>query len=652
MVQESLIEGIFRSLKKNAGWATLIIGLSVASAVLINKYFPTVYETSALLRVMTTESSHNTSLAASMNGILSQKSIIKEALTECGLESDYKKENLYNLEDKGNGLVKLSLRHENPNALKDLGNSVIKILSNQFLGYSSEERDFELKALNKKVSHLENQISITRMELAKASANSTTQIDDATLELENTLHQLEEKIEIGQKRLQTIPEVTFYSVWETNANHRSVSRQLTEAQNKLAELFKTYMDKHPKVIAAKTRIARLEKKLKASKTRKRKKKSNKKYIALKSEIISDKEKLELLKTEIDKRKKVANLKISESEQSVRNLSLRVSTLEELHRNTLLKLEETKISQTTTLGKIKVLKKDRRLPQAVGFSPAQRDCIALLSGVLVAIFLLYTPTPVKAELIGVSGEMLAGANFVPPPPMLTAEPIETILQVPSLTPDRLALPAPDSSAENCHYDERLIALNEPNSKKLAPYRTLLSNLQISISESQTRIVLVGSSRAGTGRTTLLANTAVLLAQAGYSVLMVDANFRNPILHRVFDLENIKGLSDALKGENPQYLIQETSISRLSLLSAGAIPANPTELLGSHEIIELLASLKRKVEVILIDTPAILDYPDTGVLAGHTGGMVFLHNENEPEKDIRASKKLLKKIGAKILGYVKV
>lgn len=85
MVQESLIEGIVRSFRKNAGWATVIIGLSVVFAVFLNRYIPTVYQSESLLRVMTTEAGRDVSIAASMHGLLAQKSVIAQIAEKSGL---------------------------------------------------------------------------------------------------------------------------------------------------------------------------------------------------------------------------------------------------------------------------------------------------------------------------------------------------------------------------------------------------------------------------------------------------------------------------------------------------------------------------------------------------------------------------------------
>ncbi len=155
----------------------------------------------------------------------------------------------------------------------------------------------------------------------------------------------------------------------------------------------------------------------------------------------------------------------------------------------------------------------------------------------------------------------------------------------------------------------------------------------------------------GRTTLTANLGVLFAQAGYSVVLVDANLRKPALHRVFDLENHQGLTTALCGGEGIGLVKTTSVKNLGLLPSGPLPPTPAELLGSVAMIDLLDQMKRRVELLLIDTPGLLDYPDAGILASQAGGVVFLHREGEPEADICASRDFLKSIRAKVLGYVK-
>ena len=654
MVQESLIEGIFRSLRKNAGWATIIIGLAVCASFLLNRYAPTIYQSESLLRVMTTENASEVSLAATMQGILSQSKVIDEIAGRCTVnEADIRCEDVISLRDSGPGLVTLAVRHNNPVQLKDLGNAVIQVLSEHFLGYNSEAQDFAVKALENKLQHLEKSIVDLKQEMVKSSVASTIKADDQTLSTEIAINQLEEKIDINSQRLQTTPEIVFYYAEEESAGYRKCKQELQAERNALAELFKSYKEKHPRIIAAKNRVSSLESKLASAHSNVQKKKSNPEHLALAAEISSDKERLALLKVQFAEERASLNNSEKPATSSAEYLAMRISTLEELHKRTILELEESKITHSTTAGRINVLKKDARPPSTVGFTSMQRDALALASGVLMAIFLLYSPSPMRAELVGVSGNVLAGV--VPPPNhlMLTAEPAEIILEAPSLAREPLALPEPVAEDnETAVYDERLIALNDPTSANLKPFKNLVSNLQISMSESQTRIVLVGSSRTGTGRTTLLANTAVLLAQTGYTVLMIDANFRNPVLHRMFNLSNVCGLADLLTGANLRDALQATEVPNLSLISSGIAPNTPAEILGSPEMIELMTNLKRRVEIILVDTPALLEYPETAILAGQIGAMVFLNREGEPEDDLRAARKILSSVRARILGYVKI
>ncbi len=654
MVQESLIEGIIRSLKKNAGWATIIVGLAVFASFILNRYIPTVYQSESLLRVMTTENTSEISLAATMQGVLSQRKVIDEIAKKSGLlETDIRKEDAIAFKDSGPGLVTLAVRHENPVLLKELGNAVIQVLSEHFLGYSSEAQEFAVKALQNKLQHLEANISELRHELVQASIKATTKVDEQTVSLESSINHLEEKIDLNGRRLQTTPEEVFYYIEEETADYQRFNDELRDQRNQLAELFKNYKEKHPRVIACKNRIKDLEKKLAGARTRTKMKKSNPEYLALTEEINIDREKLATLKTRLNEERETLAAEAAIAAGNPETIAMRIATLEELHRKAILELEESKITRSTTAGRINVLKKDARPPTSVGFSSLQRDCLAVASGVLMAIFLLYSPAPMKAELIGVSGNILASSVQPPNHLMLTAEPVEIILEAPSLTCTPLALPEPDDEEETTtRYDERLVALNDPGSPTLNPFKNLVSNLQVCMSESQTRIILVGSARSGAGRSTMLANTAILLAQSGYSVLMIDANFRSPSLHRMFDLNNTCGLADLLQGKKMRDALQATDVPNLSLICAGIAPKTPADVLGSPEMIDLLTDLKRRVEIILIDTPALLEYPETGILAGQIGAMVFLHREGEPEEDLRASRKLLNNVRARILGYVKI
>ena len=666
MGQESLFEGIVRSLKKNAGWAVLIMALAVSASFFINRFAPSLYKSSSLIRVMTTAELSEKDIAAEMNGVLAQKEVLDEIIKKCNLDKKHIKPNeLASLSTSGSGILTLTVKYEDPSALNEINTAVIQILSERFLGYSAETREFSAKALQKKLEHLEKTISQLRKELITSSSHESWQNNSEVVDLENKVTMLEEKIDMSSKLLQTTPRKVFYYAEEESPQYKSVKKQLNVARNELAELYKSYKEKHPKVIACQNNIKDLEYRLSKASTRVRKEKNNPDYLTISADIQNDKQQLDVLKEELVTRKKLAAANFSSA--STEGLNMRIAALEELHKKTIIELEESKISQNTTSGRINVLKKDHLPPQVVGFTAIQRDCLALLSGVLIAIFLLYTPAPIKTELVSISSEALASSlgpqlqlgvglheeAHEEPKPIL-AEPAEIILEVPPLVSEPLCLPCLVTEEEvlSLKYDERLVSLNEPTSEILKPYKNLVSNLQISISESQTRIVIASSSKTGTGKTTMIANVAVLLAQAGYSVLLIDANFRSPSIHRMFGLDNVKGLSNLLNGEKPYDIIQKSPVENLSIISSGIMPESPENALGSTDMIKLLGNLKRRMEIILIDTPALLDYPETAVLAGQTGAVVFLHREGESEEYLKESKRILNDVRAKVFGYVKI
>jgi len=652
MAQENLFEGIFRSLKKNLNKAMLIIVAVIVVTTTLNCCFPTIYESHSLLRVLSTEGGSEKSLASSMNGILSQRAILSEALKSCGLEISGKPAHeVFSIEDAGPGLVKLVVRNENPQLLKGMGDSLIKTLSDKFLGYSSEADVFEIEALEKKRDLLLGKTKSAKLELAQLR-NSPQDLTSTRPELQNMEEEIaavEQRIQDLRQKLQTIPKILVVASKETTKSYSETFSALTEARYNLADMLRTYREKHPKVVTLNTIISQLETKLKAVSRKKDREEPNQKYEIIQKDIEISEARLADLKVKFLAAQRNIEQTVNRFGEEIEAVEKRIQAYDGMSCEILAKLEELKLKQSASLGKIQVLRKDREPPLPMGLSFFQRELVALFCGALLSVFLLYSPSPLKAELVGISASnMMAGGGFG-----CDAEPVQAILQVPALSYARLALPQPDPDLDDVvptKYDERLIVLNEPDSPKLEPFKALRSNLQILLSETGTRIIIICSSRSGMGRTTLGANLAVLLAQAGYSIALIDANFRKPDLHRLFNIENHRGLSNSLCGKSYANFIQPTSIKNLSLLSTGPIPPNPSELLGSVSMIEFLDDLKRHAELVLIDTPALLDYPDAGILASHAGGVVFLHRDGEPESDIVASRDFLKKIRAKVLGYV--
>lgn len=667
MGQETLFEGIVRSIKTKAHWAVLIIIVSILASFLINHISPSLYKSSSLIRVMTTADMSEKDIAAEMNAVLAQKEVQDEIISKCKLNPNLvKMKDLARITPSDSGLLTLTVKYVNPSALSNIGTAVIQVLSNKFLLYNNEAQEFSATFLQKKLEHLEKDITALRKQKIQASTSENLQSNTEIVDLECKVAMLEDRIGVSKKILQSTPEKAIYYEEKELPQYKSVKNQLSKAKAELKELYKTYKEKHPKVIACQNNITNLEYRLSKAKTKVKKQKPNQEYITLQADIKNGQQQLALFKDELNIKKKLADANLSSTTQE--GLSLRIAALEELHRKTLMEYEESKISKTTTTGRINVLRKDHLPPQVVGFSAIQRDCLALLSGVLAAIFLLYSPAPTKTELVGISADAIAtslGAHLElnrainseresKRPTPIVAEPIETILKIPALTSEPLSLPCMFTEEEllALKYDERLVSLNSPKSDILKPYKKLVKNLQKSMIDSKTRIAIACSTKSGSGKTTMISNVAVLLAQAGYTVMLIDANFRNPSIHRMFGLDNIKGLTNLLEGEKPYDVIQKSPVENLSIISSGIKPQNPEKSLGSHNLVKLLTDLKLYTEVILIDTPALLDYPETAVLAGQTGAVLFLHKKGESEENLIKAKNILNRVKAKIFGYVKI
>ena len=160
-------------------------------------------------------------------------------------------------------------------------------------------------------------------------------------------------------------------------------------------------------------------------------------------------------------------------------------------------------------------------------------------------------------------------------------------------------------------EELVAAYQPFSYQVEVLRALRSQLKVRwfTGEHERRTLAVVSPGPGEGRSYLAANLAVVFSQLGEHTLLIDADMRNPSQHSLFGLENRTGRSAVLSGRGGPDVIQRiTAMRDLSVLTAGAQPPNPSELLGRPVFSELLRELAKEFDVILLDTPAASEAAD--------------------------------------------
>ena len=170
---------------------------------------------------------------------------------------------------------------------------------------------------------------------------------------------------------------------------------------------------------------------------------------------------------------------------------------------------------------------------------------------------------------------------------------------------------------------MIAHMDPKSPLVEAYRMLRTSLQFSHIDSSLKSIAITSATPNEGKSTVSSNLAIVLAQAGNKVLIIDCDFRNPTQHKNFKRSNQKGLSNCIaERDGIQRVVQATDIENVYFIAAGPTPPNPSELLGSKYFQLLLKELEQEYEYILIDTPPIMPVTDAAVVGSKVDGVILV------------------------------
>ncbi|WP_438824958.1 CpsD/CapB family tyrosine-protein kinase [Bacillus sp. JJ722] len=199
---------------------------------------------------------------------------------------------------------------------------------------------------------------------------------------------------------------------------------------------------------------------------------------------------------------------------------------------------------------------------------------------------------------------------------------------------------------------LIAHRSPKSPITEQYRLIRTNIHLSSRNDEIKSIVVTSAAPSEGKSTTVANLAIVLAQQGEQVLLVDADLRKPSLHYAFAVHNLYGLTTVLNKERNLYeAISKTDIPNLNILTSGPVPQNPSELLNSKFMETIIEEIKDIYEYVVFDTPPVLEVTDSQILANKVDGIVMVVNSGKtsPQKAIKA-KELLEKTQGKLLGVV--
>lgn len=199
---------------------------------------------------------------------------------------------------------------------------------------------------------------------------------------------------------------------------------------------------------------------------------------------------------------------------------------------------------------------------------------------------------------------------------------------------------------------LIAHNDLKNPATEAYRVIRTSIQFAQAGKELKTLAVTSCIPNEGKSMTAANLAVVLTQAGKSVLLIDCDMRNPTVHKNFNLSNKVGLSSCISmGTALSDAVQKTSIEGLYALTGGVIPPNPSELLGSEQMKNVLQRAKEQYDYVLIDTPPVMPVTDALIVGRFVDGMILVIASAEVKVEMaRDVKNQLVNAGANILGVV--
>ena len=400
---------------------------------------------------------------------------------------------------------------------------------------------------------------------------------------------------------------------------QALKKDYASAEAEYSQLSRVYKPDYPKMVRLREQINQIKTRISVETT--------KTVSGIKRDYEAAVKRESYLKSTLDKYQGEA-LHLNEKMVQYQILRREAETNRELYNGLLQRLKETGISASLTSSNIQVL--DRAETPLTPHKPkkALNLLIALITGLFggvgLAFFVEYLDNTVKNPDDVEKGVALPSLGIVP----------------------RITEPLDSSVRPVITREDRKSALPEA-------YRAIGTYIQFSSAVKPPKTLLITSARKGEGKTTTAVNTAITLAHSCGKGLIIDADMRKPELHKVFGVDPMNGLSSFLTGniEFGNGLIKRTKVENLDIIPAGIIPPNPSELLSSYRMKDLLNGLFTLYSFVVVDSPPLLGLSDSLILSTMTDGVVMVVRSGDTPRDlVTQAKKLLYGVNAKILGVV--
>jgi capsular exopolysaccharide synthesis family protein len=193
--------------------------------------------------------------------------------------------------------------------------------------------------------------------------------------------------------------------------------------------------------------------------------------------------------------------------------------------------------------------------------------------------------------------------------------------------------------------------KPKSIAAEAYRTLRTNIQYSSFDKEIKTIVVTSAQAAEGKSTVSGNLALAFAQNEKKVIIVDCDLRKPSVHKNFKISNLKGLSEVLIGKEKLDEVIQSRNENLDILPSGKIPPNPSEMLASSSMNNLIENLKQKYDIVILDSAPLQAVTDAQILSTKVDGTILVIRAQRTNRQaVSEAKNLLTKVGSNIIGTV--
>ena len=503
-----------------------------------------------------------------------------------------------------------------------------------FLVEQLADKEIELNEIEEKLRVFQEKEKIFALD-----QNSSLLLNNLT-DFETNYNNILAQIEITEERekyinKQLTDEESFFVKQVSNSiNDRlmALKNGLYELENELILTISQYGESHSAVQILENKISTLKRKLEEeTKLLIENKRTSANPLLYRQSLIDSAIVIDGLRANLNSRAKSYKKLVDEYDDKLSSLPEKILEYTRLERVRSIyaetysfmkhKLEEARIGEASKLGIIRIV--DKAIPNYNPNSP--KKIINLIFGSLFGLI-------VGLFLIGII-EFLD--NTIKSIEQVERRGLSILAMIPSIhSANSNKKSKKRYLRENKGVDKlqrRLIIREDPKSPISEAYRSLRTSLMYTKSKKNSHIILVSSAGPGEGKTTTIANLAITYANLGKKTILIDSDLRKPVVHKVFSLDKSPGLTNYLSTEvSLDKIINQTEINNLNLITSGVVPPNPSELLESNKMNDLLNELSGEYDVILFDSPPLIAVTDAFVLLKHVDQFALVVRAGVTEK----------------------